>query len=101
MAGGSRCACLCSAVEALAIVLLEEDLANGVVAQLGRLEGADDLDRLQLLALATQPVDDLLCLCLGQGGCGRAGCTVRRRSRGPKHFSIKQLSSFVWTPLQC
>ena len=63
-------------MQALAVVLLEEDLADGVVAQLGRLEGADDLDRLQLLAVPAEPVDDLLCLCLGQRRGGCAGCTA-------------------------
>ena len=76
MAERFRCTRLCSAVQALAVVLLEEDLADGIVAQLGRLEGADDLDRLQLLAVPAEPIDDLLRLCLGQccGGC--AGCAA-------------------------
>ena len=69
-----RGADLCGAMQALGCFLGEEDLADGVIAQLGGAEGADDLYRLQALPATAEAVNHLLRICARQRGADCAGC---------------------------
>ena len=69
---------LSSAMQAVGAVLGEEDLPDGVIAQLGRLEGADDLDGLQLLPVPAQPINCLLRIRLRHCRAAGAHCMHQR-----------------------
>ena len=61
-------------MQALGCFLQEKDFADGVIAQLGGAEGADDLYGLQALPAPAEAVNHLLRVCARQRGAGCAGC---------------------------